>query len=83
MNDYSKVPAHMQEALERYVEHHIRPGSFLTAILENDFIRAFAQADTTNRNYLAQWAETLYWELPSACWGSKEKVESWLDKREA
>jgi len=82
MKDYSKVPAHMRGGLERYVEHHIKPGSFLMAVLENDFGCALEYADPVNREYLVEWAETLYNELPGDCWGSPEKVQSWLDKRE-
>jgi len=82
MKDYSKVPEHMREGLERYVEHHIRPGSFLMAVLENNLVLAAGRADDINRMYLMQWADVLYNELPGSCWGSKEKVQNWLDKRE-
>lgn len=82
MKDYSKVPKHMRGGLERYVEHHIKPGRFLRAVLENDFVLAAGRADDTNQRYLMAWADTLYNEIPRGCWGSPEKVKAWLDKRE-
>lgn len=82
MKDYSKIPTHMREGLERYVEHHIKPGRFLRAVLENDFMLAVGYADTINRECFAQWAETLRWELPGESWGSPEKVQGWLDNKE-
>jgi len=82
MKDYSKIPEHMREGLERYVEHHIKPGSFLRAVLENDFVLAVEYADKANRVHLAEWAETLYTEIPKGCWGSPEKVQNWLDHKE-
>ena len=82
MKDYSKIPAHMRGGLERYVEHHIKPGSFLMAVLENNFVLALGRVDDINREHLMQWGDVLYNELPQACWGSPEKVQSWLDNKE-
>ena len=82
MKNYSKIPEYMRGGLERYVEHHIKPGSFLMAVLENNFVLAAGRADDINQRYLMAWADTLYNDLPGTCWGSPEKVQSWLDKRE-
>jgi len=79
MYNYKEVPEHMREGIRLYVEQKIRPGSFLMALLENNFIEVVALADQDNFCYLAQWAELLRWELPSTCWGSPEKVQAWLD----
>jgi len=81
MNDYSKIPAHMREGVRLYVEQRVKPGGFLMAVLENNFTEAVGRADETNIRYLKQWAELLYWELPSICWGSPEKVQAWLGER--
>lgn len=81
MYNYSKVPMHMHGSIRRYVEKRKKPGDFLMALLENNFIEAVGLADQKNFCYLAQWAELLRWELPPNCWGSPEKVQAWLDSK--
>lgn len=68
--------------LVRYVEHGIEPGSFLTAVLENDLAEACARADMHNRRKLYEWVYYIYNECPGECWGSPEKVEAWIKKKE-
>ena len=75
------IPSHMIEGLRNYVEHGIPPGSFLTAVLENDFVDAVGQADQTNLQYLWAWAALLYNELPERSWGSPAKVKAWMEAR--
>lgn len=68
------------DALRGLVEfklHGEMPGGFLRACLENDFVRACTQADTTNRKNLVNIALLLYNGMPRGCWGSPEKVEAW------
>ena len=81
MYDYSKVPAYMHKGIKRYVEQRIKPGAFIMAVLENNFIEAVGFADDDNIKCLKQWAELLYNELPSACWGSPGKVKAWLKNK--
>lgn len=78
MYNYSHLPSHMRESMRRYVENHIAPGSFLTAILANDFITAAQCADSVNEHYLFAYAAFLYNELPPTCYGSYEIVREWL-----
>lgn len=73
------IPARMLAALDRYVNQGIRPGSFLTAILANDFTEACMRADDENLRNLPAYAAYLYNELPSACHGSYPKVDAWVD----
>lgn len=75
------VPQHTLDALERYVEHHLRPGGFLMAVLMNQFIDAIFLADKENRLALKEIATYVYWELPRQCWGSREIVENWLSQK--
>lgn len=56
------------------------PGSFLTAVLENDLAEAVGRADFQNIEVLPAIVAFVYRNLPSPCWGSKEKVEAWLVK---
>lgn len=76
--DYSMLPEHMQYGVRDYVEHGVRPGSFLLAVLHNDLVNSFGYADGTNVARMVDWARWLYNEAPSDCWGSPEKVRAWM-----
>lgn len=76
--DYSGLPEHMQQAMEYYIEHGIEPGSFLMAVLSNDFMGAVGKADHINQARLVDYAKWLYNCAPPACFGSKDKVRGWI-----
>jgi hypothetical protein len=80
--DYTGLPLHMREPARHYLEDRVKPGDFLTAVLENDLVGAFGKADETNKAAMELWAAWLYNECPAAAWGSRGKVMDWLDKRE-
>ena len=80
--DYSVIPQEAIETLKRYVDDHIQPGGFLTAVLENDLTAAVATADLHNIAIIPTYAHYIYNELPMKCWGSKEKVKEWLNNEE-
>lgn len=75
------IPKHTQAALDRYVNHHILPGGFLTKVLGNDLFGAVSQADSENRAALCDIVEYVYNELPSNCWGSSDIVYKWVESR--
>ena len=77
MLNYSLLPGHMRDAMQLYIEHGIKPGSFLTAVLENNLVTAFGKADHINRDRLFEYCNFLWNELPSNSWGSPEKVDEW------
>lgn len=77
-NQAQKVPEHKLGALNRYIENGIRPGSFLTAVLSNDLMQAFKQADDLNIANMFAIVKHLYNEIPIAAWGSYEKVRAWI-----
>jgi len=78
MYDYTGVPSYMWEGIRNYVNQRIAPGSFLRAVLENNFKDVVGYADENNLRCLPQWAKLLRWQIPSACQGSPEKVKAWL-----
>lgn len=79
---YDRVPVdYMADGLQRYIEHGVPPGSFMTAVLCNDLMDAAGRADDTNRRYLFEWAGWLYNYAPPACYGSPEKVKAWIESR--
>ncbi len=78
---YDRLPAHMQDGARRYVEHGIKPGSFMTAVLSNDFIGAWQRADDVNTAAMHSWAMWLHNDAPRGCYGSPEHVKDWIAHR--
>ena len=66
------------ESLQRYIDHGILPGSFLTAVLENNLSNAVANADPVNLANLRNIVGYVYNYLPSVAWGSRETVADYL-----
>lgn len=77
--DYSILPEHMQEGMRLYIEKGIPPGSFLTAVLENDLVASFGQADYINQSRLLDFAVFLMQQAPQECWGDTDTVNRWLE----
>ncbi len=66
-------------SINQYVEHHTRHvGSFLYAALCNDLTETITHADDDNMRNLPALVTYLYWNIPSNCWGSKEKVDQYI-----
>ena len=72
------IPDRMMGGLRRYIEKRIKPGNFLTAVLQNDLREACGRADKENIRNLPAYVAYLYNEAPSTCWGSPERVTDWL-----
>jgi hypothetical protein len=79
---YEHLPEGLRGGMNRYIEHRVPPGNFLTAVLSNDLRRACERADDVNRHLLFEIVGWLYNEAPSPCWGSPEKVAAWLAEGE-
>lgn len=75
--DYSKVPEHCRSQVQGYVERGGPTGSFLTAIFENKLVESFGKADDINSTAIRDYADFLYNEAPSPCWGSAEMMKAW------
>ena len=71
--DYSKAPnQNMVSGIERYVEHGIMPGHFLTALFSDKLTDTFARADGTNGLIVKEWVQWIHWEMPPNLTGSLE-----------
>jgi hypothetical protein len=79
---YSKIPGHTKEAIDAYVETGAPLGGFLTAVVENDFMKAVVRADDENFPHLKAIAKYLYNRVPSAAFGSPENVSKWREAME-
>jgi hypothetical protein len=73
------IPERMAGGLQRWIERGIPPGSFLTAVLENNLSEAVGRADAENLANLPAYVGYLYNEAPGACWGSPQKVRAWAE----
>ena len=76
---YPDAPVHILASINRYVEHGLRPGSFVMAVLSNDLAAAFQTADDESHRGLRDILRYIRWEIPGTCWGSQAKVEAWLE----
>ena len=76
--DYSGLPEHLRGGMQRYIEHGIPPGGFLTAVLENDLAGAFGRADNTSLAALHDIVRWAHWVMPAGAWGSPAKVQAWI-----
>ena len=70
---YHAIPATTLSTLYRYVEHHIPPGGFLQAVLENDLKAAVARADLHNRAALVALTIFCANHVPMSSCGSPER----------
>ena len=72
------VPDHMMDGIERYVEHGINPGHFLTAIITNDLRETIGRADDENLQNIPAYVDYFYDNTPASCWGSPEQMGAWV-----
>lgn len=77
-DEYYPIREDLLGALERYLNHGIMPGSFLTAVLENNLCEAFSRADHINEKNMKNIMGYIYNRIPLNAWGSREKVEKYL-----
>ncbi len=75
------IPEYTKEAINKFVKYGLPPGSFITAVLENNLSQAFAYADETNTLYLKDIVMYVHWEIPGTCHGSPEAVRNWLARK--
>jgi len=78
----ANVPPLLANGIRNYVERGLRCGSFLNAVLENDLCLAVARADGQSRACLCDLVWWLIDNVPSDCWGNREKVAAWIKRHE-
>ena len=83
MVDYSKIPSpYMIDGVRNWLEKGIEPGSFLQALLMNDFAMAVVKADSMNKHLLHDWAIFLLNEMPPEAWGSEMTYQRWKERHD-
>lgn len=78
---YELLPEHLRGGVQRYIEHGIQPGHFLTAVICNDLIEACGRADETCKRELFNIVKWFYNEAPVLCWKSPERMLAWMEAR--
>ena len=75
---WDTIPEHVYHGLRRYFETGGRTGSFLEAVLSNDFSGAVLRADMLNIYNIRNFACFLHNEAPHGSWGSPEAYKNWI-----
>lgn len=78
MDKYPLVPQRIIESLDRYINHGIMPGGFLSSVLENDLMSAVNLASGDCREGFFEIVKYVYNELPLISHGSPDKVRKWI-----
>ncbi len=79
--NYDTVPVdYMVGGVQRYIEHGILPGNFLTAVIRNDLRDACGYADENNQRALFEWVSWFRNEAPHDCWGSPIACTWWIEQ---
>ena len=76
------IPQRMMGGIKRYVNDHIRPGGFLSAVICNDLKLSIGLADEENMENLPAFVNYFYNYTPYNCHGSPKKMKEWLSKDE-
>ena len=77
----NRIPETMWDAFDRYFLDHIKTGSFLEALLSNDFLTACSRADWMNKDLLFNYAVFISNYAPPGSFGSPEAYRNWVSKR--
>ena len=80
LNPKREVSDIIKESLKLYAERGIMPGSFLSAVLENNLFGATRLADSYNRETFFEITEYISDTLPQNSWGSRETVSKYVEK---
>ena len=75
------IPERTIASLDRYVNHKILPGAFLTAVLSNDLFQAVGRADRENLAALPEIVQYIYNELPGLAHGSEKAVYKFVEEK--
>lgn len=72
------IPERMREAMLAYTQEGREPGDFLKAVICNDLKESCHRADEENLRNLPAFVYWFYQWAPAVCWGSEDRMNSWL-----
>lgn len=70
------IPERMHGGIIRWVCFGIRPGNFLSAVVDGDLFEAVGRADDENKEKLADYVAFFYNYAPSGCFRA-ERAKDW------
>lgn len=73
----SRIPERMHGSIGRWIVSGVPPGSFLRAVIRNDFADAVVSADDENILLLKAYVAFFYNDAPTGCWGSPDVLKNW------
>ena len=74
-----ELPLETQESIENYLLRGWAPGGYVESMLAHDYDRAFACADTANRQTIWVLWRWLRDDAPEHCHGSYKAIDLWRD----
>jgi len=79
--DHYEITDTTKSAFENYFLRGLPPGSFVTAVICNNFVDACRNADYWNieEDRLAHIAKWLYNNAPAEAWGSRSAYNDWMN----
>jgi len=79
--EYSRIPRHLHNGIDRYVNQHIPPGRFLRSVITNDLAAAILHADPDSLAALPMVTLWFYNCAPVSCYGSQQLMDSWAGEK--
>jgi hypothetical protein len=74
------MPQEYSQHVYDYLVNGFHPGGFYTAVLANDFMSAVIRSHPGNQiDALKGLAGWIYNTMPTAAWGSYDRVQTWLN----
>ena len=73
---------YLDEALENYLMHGLKPGGFLTSVLANDLSLSISRADAWNKDNLPAIVNAVVYSVPEISWGSYQRVRDWCSNKD-
>lgn len=79
--EYDRLPCECcKGSLRRYFEHGIHTGDSLYAVLVGDLWSAVGRLDENHWDNLKEIMRWIYNEMPAMCNGSRDNVNTWIEK---
>ena len=82
LSNFTLYNSYLDPCVENYIMHGLEPGGFLTAVLADDYGRAFETADSWNSRDLDNIMEAVAYACPEKASGSYEAVKDWCSDKD-
>lgn len=76
---FTGCPPRLREGVRRYVDHGLRPGGFLSAVIANDLRDALARIDGQSKPWIQSIVAHVFNVVPPHMRGSRAAIEARVD----